>query len=70
MRLGLVLAEIGEKAGVTVSDEEMQRALFETVRRFPANQQQEAFDFYRNNPERADLAPRAAVRGKGRSTIC
>jgi trigger factor len=50
VRLGLVLAEIGEKAGVTVSDEEVQRALFETVRRFPANQQQEAFDFYRNNP--------------------
>ena len=50
VRLGLVLAEIGEKAGVTVSDDEVQRALFETVRRFPANQQQEAFDFYRNNP--------------------
>jgi trigger factor len=50
VRLGLVLAEIGEKAGVQVSDEEMQRALFETVRRFPANQQQEIYDFYRNNP--------------------
>jgi len=50
VRLGLVLAEIGEKAGVTVSDDEVQRALFETIRRFPANQQQEAFDFYRNNP--------------------
>ena len=50
VRLGLVLAEIGEKAGVTVSDEEVQRALFETVRRFPANQQQEAFEFYRSNP--------------------
>ncbi|MBX3581001.1 MAG: trigger factor [Rhizobiaceae bacterium] len=51
VRLGLVLAEIGEKAGVTVADEEVQRALFETVRRFPADQQQQAFDFYRNNPE-------------------
>jgi trigger factor len=50
VRLGLVLAEIGEKAGVQVSDEEMQRALFETVRRFPANRQQEIYDFYRNNP--------------------
>ena len=27
----------------------MQRALFEFVRRYPANQQQEVFDFYRNN---------------------
>ena len=50
VRLGLVLAEIGEKAGVQVTDEEMQRALFETVRRFPGNQQQEIYDFYRNNP--------------------
>ncbi len=50
VRLGLVLAEIGEKAGVQVSDEELQRALFETVRRFPGNQQQEVYEFYRNNP--------------------
>src|SRR6185312_9639506 len=44
-----VLAEIGEKAGVQVSDEEMQRALFDVVRRYPGNQQQEVFEFYRNN---------------------
>ena len=47
---GEQLKRMSEKAGVSVSDEEVQRALFETVRRFPANQQQEAFDFYRNNP--------------------
>lgn len=51
VRLGLVLAEIGEKAGVTVTDEELQRGLFEQVRRFPPNQQQEVFEFYRSNPE-------------------
>jgi trigger factor len=50
VRLGLVLAEIGEKAGVQVGDEEMQRALFETIRRFPSNQQQEIYESYRNNP--------------------
>ena len=49
VRLGLLLAEIGEKAGVQVSDEELQRSLFELVRRYPATQQQEVFDFYRNN---------------------
>ena len=49
VRLGLVLAEIGEKAGVQVSDEEMQRALFEFVRRYPG-QEQEVYDFYRKNP--------------------
>lgn len=50
VRLGLVLAEIGEKAGVTISDEEMQRALFDFVRRYPGPQQQDVFDFYRKNP--------------------
>lgn len=50
VRLGLLLAEIGEKAGVAVSDDELQRALFETIRRFPADQQQQAYDHYRNNP--------------------
>jgi trigger factor len=49
VRLGLVLAEIGEKAGVQVSDEEMQRALFDFVRRYPG-QEQEVYDFYRKNP--------------------
>ncbi|HEY4191310.1 MAG TPA: trigger factor, partial [Mesorhizobium sp.] len=51
VRLGLVLAEIGEKAGVTVSDDELQRGLFEQVRRFPGDQQQQVFEFYRSNPE-------------------
>jgi trigger factor len=51
VRLGLVLAEIGEKAGVQVSDEELQRAMFDTIRRFPADQQQSVFEAYRNNPE-------------------
>ena len=49
VRLGLVLAEMGEKAGVQITDEEMQRALFEFVRRYPG-QEQEVYDFYRNNP--------------------
>ncbi|MCG7503402.1 trigger factor [Mesorhizobium retamae] len=51
VRLGLVLAEIGEKAGITVSDDELQRGLFEQIRRFPGNQQQEVYEFYRSNPD-------------------
>ncbi len=51
VRLGLVLAEIGEKAEVQITDDEMQRSLLEFVRRYPANQQQEVFEFYRKNPE-------------------
>lgn len=49
VRLGLVLAEMGEKAGIQITDEEMQRALFEFVRRYPG-QEQEVYDFYRSNP--------------------
>ena len=50
VRLGLVLAEIGEKAGVEVTDDEMQRALIETIRRYPQNQQQQVYEHFRNNP--------------------
>src|SRR5690606_28143408 len=51
VRLGLVLAQIGEEANIQVSDDEMQRALIETIRRYPARQQQEIYDFYRQNPQ-------------------
>ena len=51
VRLGLVLADIGEKAGVQVSDDELQRALFEQIRRVPQSQQQQVYDFYRQNPQ-------------------
>lgn len=50
VRLGLVLAEIGDKAGVQVTDDEMQRALVETIRRYPSNQQQQVYEHFRNNP--------------------
>src|SRR5690606_10586958 len=50
VRLGLVLAEIGEKASVQVSDDEVQRTLFDIVRRSPAAQQKEVFEYYRDNP--------------------
>lgn len=50
VRLGLVLSEIGEKEAITVTEEEMQRALFDQVRRFQG-QEKEIYDFYRSNPE-------------------
>jgi trigger factor len=50
VRLGLVLSQIGEGAGVTVTDEETQRALFEQVRRF-RGQEREIFEFYQKNAE-------------------
>ncbi len=50
VRLGLVLAEIGEQAGVQITEEEMQRALIETVRHYPG-QEKEIYEYYRSNPQ-------------------
>ena len=50
VRLGLVLAEIGEKAQVQVSDEEVSQALVERARQFPG-QERMVWDFYRKNPQ-------------------
>ncbi|HEY8065091.1 MAG TPA: trigger factor [Methylosinus sp.] len=50
VRLGLVLAEIGQGAGVTVEDKDVTDALVERVRAFPGREKQ-VWDFYRNNPQ-------------------
>ena len=50
VRLGLVLAEIGEKNTITVTDEEMNRAVMEQARQF-AGQEQRVWDYYRQNPQ-------------------
>ena len=50
VRLGLVLADIGEKANVQVADDEIQRSLFEQIRRVPQSQQQRVYEYYRDNP--------------------
>ena len=49
VRLGLLLAEIGEKNNITVSDEELNRAVMEQVRRYPG-QEQQVYEIYRQNP--------------------
>ena len=51
VRLGLVLAEIGEKAGVSVTDEELAQALYERARNFPGMERQ-LIELYRKNPDR------------------
>lgn len=50
VRLGLLLAEIGEKNNIQITDEELNRALVERIRQFPG-QEQKAWDYYRNTPE-------------------
>ncbi|MEO1199460.1 MAG: trigger factor [Pseudomonadota bacterium] len=49
VRLGLVLAEIGEKGQVQVSDDEVNRALMNRIRQFPG-QEQQVWEFYQQNP--------------------
>jgi trigger factor len=53
VRLGLVLAEIGQKAGVTVAEEELAQALYERARNFPGMERQ-LVEFYRKNPQHLD----------------
>jgi trigger factor len=48
VRLGLVLSEIGEKNKITVSDDEISRALIERARQVPGREK-EIWDYYRNN---------------------
>ena len=50
VRLGLVLAEIGEKAKVEITEDELQRALYEQVRQYPG-QEKEIYEFFRSNPD-------------------
>ena len=49
VRLGLVIAEIGEKNNITVTEEQMRAAVMEQVRQMPGREQQ-VWDYYRNNP--------------------
>lgn len=49
VRLGLVLAEIGEKNNIKVSDEELSRAVADRVRQFPG-QEQQLWEFFQKNP--------------------
>jgi trigger factor len=49
VRLGLVLAEIGEKNKITVTEEELTRAIVERARQIPGREQ-EIWEYYRKNP--------------------
>ena len=59
VRLGLVLAEIGQKAGVTVEEKDLTDAVVERARQFPG-QEKEVWDFYRKN-ENALASLRAPI---------
>ncbi len=50
VRLGLLLADIGEKNTIQVTDEEVTRALVARAREFPG-QEQQVWDYYRKNAQ-------------------
>jgi trigger factor len=50
VRLGLVLAEIGEKNNIKIADDELSRAIVERARQFPG-QEQKVWEYYRNNQQ-------------------
>lgn len=50
VRLGLLLAELGQKAEVEVTDAEMTQAVMEQARQYPG-QEREFFEFVQQNPQ-------------------
>ncbi len=50
VRLGLVVAEVGNRNKIEVTEDEHQQALIAEVRRFPG-QEQQVYDYYRKNPQ-------------------
>jgi len=49
VRLGLVLAEIGQRNNIEVSDEEMKRAMMDHARQYPG-QEKQVIEFFQQNP--------------------
>lgn len=50
VRLGLVMGKVGEQEKIEVTEEEIQRALYEQAQRYPG-QEKEIFEFFKKNPE-------------------
>jgi trigger factor len=50
VRLGLILAEIGNANKIQVADDELRRAIIDRARQFPG-QEKEVVEFYRKNPQ-------------------
>ena len=59
VRLGLVLSEIGDKNNITVTEDEVKRAIVERARQVPGREQQ-VWEYYQKNPE-AVAAMRAPI---------
>ncbi len=54
VRLGLILSEVGTKNKVTVSNQEIQRAVMLEAQKYPGYEKQ-VFEYYKNNPQALDM---------------
>ena len=52
VRLGLLLAEVGRSANISVSQDELNQAVIREAQRFPGSERR-VLDYYRKNPEAA-----------------
>ena len=50
VRLGLVLATIGEKQEIQISEEELQKAIYEQMRQYPG-QEQQIMEYFQKTPD-------------------
>jgi trigger factor len=50
VRLGLVLAEIGQRNNIEVTDDDMKRAMMNEARQYPGHEKQ-VIEYFQNNPE-------------------
>jgi trigger factor len=50
VRLGLVIAEIGERNNIKVTEDQLKGALMEQVRQFPG-QERQIWEYYQKNPD-------------------
>ena len=64
VRLGLVIGEIGEKAKVQVTQDELRRALIEQARRYPG-QERFVYEYYEKNPAALVELRAPDLRGQG-----
>lgn len=53
VRLGLILSEVGQSNNITVSDQDLQRAVMEQARRFPG-QEMQIFEMFQKNKNMVD----------------
>ena len=50
VRLGLILADLGEKANIEVSEDELQTAVYQQVQQYPG-QEQDVIQYFRDHPD-------------------